>query len=346
MTLLAAINIHSLFFLLYALLAIGFAVAVVATSNVVRMAFYLTLSLGATAGLFFLAGAEFVGSMQLLIYVGGTLVLLIFGVMLTAQARFVSMQTSGAEWVMAAAVGGSLLWLLLSSAYRVPSWNTPRASYDDLTMFDARSSTPIGLALTGVRVDQFDEPSESLRNGMSGYLFPFVIVSMHLLVVLIGAGYMARTKRLGRGMADVAALATRPGIKHRFSVLGGIESGVIANLILAAACFGHWLARPEKVEGLMARVHAALAPAADWLWPLLGVMFLVNVLLLLVVYGWQKWGVVALVLVTLGQALAVGNSGLPAVYAVAFFVLAIAPVALLIGVLRSPPKPTEWELME
>src|SRR5688572_4615007 len=152
MMLLAAIDWHSVCFLLFALVTCGFAVAVVATSNIVRMAFYLTLSLGATAGLFFLAGAEFVGAMQLLIYVGGTLVLLIFGVMLTAQARFISMQTSSAEWIMAAAVGGSLLWLLLTSAYRVESWNTPRANYDDLSIFDARSSTPIGLALSGVRV--------------------------------------------------------------------------------------------------------------------------------------------------------------------------------------------------
>src|SRR5947207_10363327 len=101
MRLLAALNPHSISFLLFALLACGFAVAVVLTSNIVRMAFYLTLCLGATAGLFFLAGAEFVGSMQLMIYVGGTLVLLIFGVMLTAQARFISMNMRGAEWVLA-----------------------------------------------------------------------------------------------------------------------------------------------------------------------------------------------------------------------------------------------------
>jgi NADH:ubiquinone oxidoreductase subunit 6 (subunit J) len=44
------------------------------------MAFYLVRSLAATAGLFFLAGADFVGAMQIMIYVGGTLVLLFFGV--------------------------------------------------------------------------------------------------------------------------------------------------------------------------------------------------------------------------------------------------------------------------
>src|SRR6476660_7872420 len=125
MMLLAALNWHSISFLFFALVACGFAVAVVMTSNIVRMAFFLTLSLGATSGLFFLAGAEFVGAMQLLIYVGGTLVLLIFGVMLTAQARLISMKTSGGEWVLAAVVSGSLLLLLLYAGFSVESWNKP-----------------------------------------------------------------------------------------------------------------------------------------------------------------------------------------------------------------------------
>src|SRR5688500_4794976 len=123
MNLLAAesLNWHSLTFVFFALLACGFGVAVLATSNIVRMAFYLTLSLGATAGLFFLAGGEFVGAMQLMMYVGGTLVLLIFGVMLTAQERFITMKTSAGEWVTGLIVGGTLLVLLLRTAFSIPS---------------------------------------------------------------------------------------------------------------------------------------------------------------------------------------------------------------------------------
>src|SRR5881394_2102868 len=105
MTLLAALNWHSIAFLFFALIACGFAIAVVTTSNIVRMAFYLTLCLGATSGLFFLAGAEFVGAMQLLIYVGGTLVLLIFGVMLTAQSPFITMKTHSGEWILGGIAG-------------------------------------------------------------------------------------------------------------------------------------------------------------------------------------------------------------------------------------------------
>ncbi len=120
----------SFFFLLFAGIACAFAVAVVITPNVVRMAFYLVLSLAATAGLFFLAGADFVGAMQIMIYVGGTLVLLVFGVMLTSQDRFVSMKTNNFELWMAAGVGLCLFVLLVYAARSVPEWRglTDRSS--------------------------------------------------------------------------------------------------------------------------------------------------------------------------------------------------------------------------
>jgi NADH:ubiquinone oxidoreductase subunit 6 (subunit J) len=201
------INWHSFFFLLFGALTAVFAVAVVVTSNVVRMAFYLILSLGATSGLFFLAGADFVGAMQLMIYVGGTLVLLIFGVMLTAQGPFISMKTSGGEWVLAMIVGGAMLGLLVKTAFSVEAWRGPavavaHAPADEHGTPEARplpvqapTSAPIGLGLLGVRTDQLDPKNAALAPGMAGYLLPFEIVSVHLLVVLVGAAYLARTKR-------------------------------------------------------------------------------------------------------------------------------------------------------
>ena len=193
---LAMIDWHAFFFWMFALLTFGFAVAVLFSSNVVHMAFYLILSLGASSGLFFLAGAEFVGAMQLMIYVGGTLVLVIFGVMLTAQARFVSMETRSGEWVVALGVGGSLLFMLLITAFNVEDWRTADADYrSKVSVADMQSTAQIGMGFAGVRVDKLEQTDERLRGGMSGYLLPFVIVSVHLLVVLIGAAYMARTKR-------------------------------------------------------------------------------------------------------------------------------------------------------
>jgi len=204
------INWHSFFFLLFALLACAFAIAVVVSSNIVHMAFFLTVCLGATAGLFMLAGAEFLGAMQLMIYVGGTLVLLVFGVMLTAQSKFVSMKTSGSEWVIAAVVGSALLAVLVQAALSVPSWRSPQApvaaegkkeggvAYQKTIPLDENNNaSELGMGLLGMRPDKNaqQQPDENLREGLSGYLLPFEIISIHLVVVLIGAAYLARTKR-------------------------------------------------------------------------------------------------------------------------------------------------------
>src|SRR5581483_10950820 len=172
-----SINWHAIFFLLFAIVACAFAVAVVVSSNIVRMAFYLIVSLGATAGLFFLAGADFVGSMQLLIYVGGTLVLLVFGVMLTAQGPFVSMKTRGGDWILALLLAGCLLGVLVPAAYSVAGWRND-SSGDPQDVADAKASAAVeeftaarlGMGLLGPRVDKLEDPPKNLENGMSGYL--------------------------------------------------------------------------------------------------------------------------------------------------------------------------------
>jgi NADH-quinone oxidoreductase subunit J len=175
----------SFFFLLFAALTCAFALAVVFSPNIVRMAFYLVLSLASTAGLFFLAGADFVGSMQILIYVGGTLVLLVFGVMLTSQDRFISMRTSRGELWIAAFVGASLFVVLVAAAVSVPAWAAPSLEQVANIRLEP-TATPIGMGLLGARVD---DPARS------GYLLVFEIISVHLLVVLIGAAYLARARR-------------------------------------------------------------------------------------------------------------------------------------------------------
>ncbi|QDU90558.1 NADH-quinone oxidoreductase subunit J [Pirellulimonas nuda] len=183
-----AIHWPSVFFLLFAGIACAFALAVVFTQNIVRMALYLIASLGAVSGLFFLAGADFVGAMQLMIYVGGTLVLLVFGVMLTAQSQYVRMRTPSGQMLIALLVGASLLAVLCAAAVGVPAWRAPEtaiAAAGD----PAQTATPIGMALLGLRPDVADGGSRV------GYLLVFEIISIHLLVVLVGAAYLARASR-------------------------------------------------------------------------------------------------------------------------------------------------------
>src|SRR4051794_526804 len=92
------------------------AIAVVASQNIVRSATWLLFTLGGVACIFFLLGADFVGAIQLLVYVGGTLVLVVFGVMLTAQGPFINMRTSAAEWAISTVVGLLLFAVLVVSA--------------------------------------------------------------------------------------------------------------------------------------------------------------------------------------------------------------------------------------
>jgi NADH:ubiquinone oxidoreductase subunit 6 (subunit J) len=370
---LAAIDWHAFFFLLFALLACGFGLAVVASSNIVRMAFYLTLSLGATAGLFFLAGAQFVGAMQFMIYVGGTLVLLIFGVMLTAKSDFINMKTAAGEWIAGGALGAALLVLLMRGGLSVENWRTSRAEQLEqsvkegkldraeaekpLTIADVEDTAAIGLILTGVRVDKLPNqltgnPPHPLPNSLSGYLFPFVIISMHLLVVLVGASYLARTKRRGTGPAPVrgSALAAAPRSlpRHDFLVTGGIMSGIVVNVVLAILCltFSQWTSSLGSGDSPTAKAIADFAgKTPSWLPLALAGLFAFNVLALSVTWQWQRWGVVALMLVPFVIFGLVMSTPLGLPVAVVLLALTIAPAAALLGLLLTG-RPSAWSRME
>jgi len=360
MNLLAAdiLNWHTFTFGFFALLACGFGIAVVASTNIVRMAFYLTLCLGATSGLFFLAGAEFVGAMQLMIYVGGTLVLLIFGVMLTAQERFISMKTGAGEWVLGLIVGGSLLLLLLRAGFSVDSWNPAPPKEGEIVVarkidaFDSHNSTKIGLALSGVRVDKIDATSATRRQGMSGYLLPFVIVSMHLLTVLIGAGYMARTKKIKMGrVLETPARTVNPDRKMPASIVGGVISGVLTNLYLIVSTTAFMLGKVPLPQG--GRVGewtktfvAGVDALPEWIFPALVLTFLANIVLLMVVYYWQRWGLVGLVVVPLVQLLLLTNAGVGVGLAALLSLSMLVPVVLLIFLCVATGRPTPWSQMD
>lgn len=117
---------ETILFRLFAALVCGGAIAVVFSQSVVRMAFWLVISLGSVAGLFFLLSADFVAATQLLIYVGGTVVLLVFGVMLTASGQYLKIPTSPAQVVLAGGVGMLLLSLFV--------WSTSSVEWDRVSI--------------------------------------------------------------------------------------------------------------------------------------------------------------------------------------------------------------------
>lgn len=202
---------ESLIFAIYALAACGGAIGVVVSQHVVRMAFWLIISLGSVAGLFFLLNADFVGATQLLIYVGGTVVLLIFGVMLTASGPMLTIKSAPGEVVVGGIAGLAVLGMLVFATIGV-DWSANRARLAAKTPAgsgeihsyrspeEGQTVRKLGSSFLGVRFDQDLKPGN--RTLSTGYLLPFEIISIHLLVVLVGASYLARTKRRRAGAVE------------------------------------------------------------------------------------------------------------------------------------------------
>jgi len=198
----------AVFFWLFAIITCGGAMIVVFSRNIVRAATGLILSLFGVAILFFLAGAEFLGAMQLMIYVGGTVVLLAFGVMLTARALFLRIATSAEQWLLALLLACPLSVMLVQAALSYSPTEHASPSIARLSAAQAATSiqriTParLGMALLGFRESDPELETRDSWGGRSSYLLPFELISLHLLVVLIGAAHLARreTRNSGTGV--------------------------------------------------------------------------------------------------------------------------------------------------
>jgi NADH:ubiquinone oxidoreductase subunit 6 (subunit J) len=193
-------TVDEFLFLIFAFATCGGALAVVFSQNVVRMAFWLIVALGSTSGLFFLLRADFVGATQLLIYVGGTVVLLIFGVMLTASGPYVRIRTTAGELATAGVVGALFFCMIYSTVVsadwsrllKAPGTAGVKSELGYNAPAEGNTARPIGMKLIGASLEDVGSSRSTLS---SGYLLPFEIISVHLLVVLIGAAYLARAKR-------------------------------------------------------------------------------------------------------------------------------------------------------
>ena len=156
-------------FWIFAAISVIPAFMILIGKDIVRQAFWLLLSLVGFAGLYLCLGADFLGFTQVIVYIGGILILFLFGVMLTRKGDVPIRAERG--WARAAPgaiagilAGGALLWLVLSTPWK----EVPRAA-----------DTTVGTI--GGKV-------------MSTFVLPFEAVSVLLLVALVGATYIARRK--------------------------------------------------------------------------------------------------------------------------------------------------------
>ncbi len=154
-------------FYLFALITIISAVIVVTTKNIVYSAYSLLLTLFGISGIYVLLGADFLAVVQIMIYVGGILILLLFGVMLTNKITSVDIRT-GTVHLLPAAIG---VGLLLGVLWAVMLWTNWKI-------------LPSEIPITTIK---------NLGNLLiTDYILIFELLGVLLLVALIGAASIAR----------------------------------------------------------------------------------------------------------------------------------------------------------
>jgi NADH:ubiquinone oxidoreductase subunit 6 (subunit J) len=163
------VSFADLIFLIIALVTVGSAAIVVLSRSLIYSAFALLFTFFGVASIYILLGADFLAGTQVLIYVGGILVLLLFGVMLTHRLYNLNLKTETFQLVpgilIAFAVFVSLALAAVNTKWKFVTDKQVQPTTDTIgTLF------------------------------MTEYLLPFEVASILLLVALIGAAMLVRRR--------------------------------------------------------------------------------------------------------------------------------------------------------
>ncbi len=122
-----AMNAEAFVFWVFAIVTVASAAVVVLSRQLIYSAFALLFTFFGVAGLYVLLGADFLAATQLLVYVGGILVLLLFGVMLTHKIYDLDLRTETTQFAPGVIVAVGLFVILASTAVRT-QWMGARAA--------------------------------------------------------------------------------------------------------------------------------------------------------------------------------------------------------------------------
>ena len=164
----------TIIFYLMAALTLVCALLSVSTRHIFRAAIYLLFTLIGIAGIYFWMNYQFIAAVQIIVYVGGIVVLIIFSIFLTQQAgEKLAKQKIGRKVFSALAV---------FSAFA-------------LTMLQVYHHTFFGTEKETVGVNVEDIGRKMLNTDVEGYALPFEVVSMLLLAAMIGSIVIAMREK-------------------------------------------------------------------------------------------------------------------------------------------------------
>ena len=164
------------FFYIFAVLVLGGAVFTITRRNAVHSAVSLIVSLIGVAGLYLLQQAEFLFAVQIVLYVGGIMVLFLFVIMLVNLDQAAKQRQFNRQWMIAllcvAAVGAEIVYFMRKGA----------------SAFQLPKAPPVVTAATEGNTEQIATVL------FSQYLLPFEIASVLLLVAVVGSVVMAKKR--------------------------------------------------------------------------------------------------------------------------------------------------------
>jgi len=161
--------VSQVIFIILSVLVLGCALAVVTNRNLFHSAIFLAITLVGIAGLYLLLEVEFLAGIQILIYVGAVVTLIIFAIMVSRDLMNPKARAMNRQWA-AAAVAVALVFLVLVIALLQFPWGPAAIS----TQTDVTGA--LGKAMVG------------------DYVLPFEVVSVVLLVALVGSIILARER--------------------------------------------------------------------------------------------------------------------------------------------------------
>jgi NADH-quinone oxidoreductase subunit J len=160
------------FFYMLAGIAVVSAICVITQKNPVHSAISLIFTLLSVAGLFLMLYAPFIAGVQIILYVGGIMVLFLFVIMLVNIERVMKEEEFNKQWLVAllvvACLGGVIAFVYRHGASLLPTATVP--------LPEAQNTQEVGAVLYG------------------SYMLPFEIASILLLVAIVGAVVMAKKR--------------------------------------------------------------------------------------------------------------------------------------------------------
>lgn len=170
-------------FYAFAALAIGSALMVISLKNTARALFLFFITLFAMAGLFLFALADFVAITQIMVYVGGVLILMLFAFMLSNKELLKDLQHSSGRFIslpnwqsllLALFFLTVMLWGILEWREQTPAWIVQNIKQGNIIQPNDNNIQQLGLKF------------------MTQYVLPFEVISIFLLMALIGAAHLSR----------------------------------------------------------------------------------------------------------------------------------------------------------